>query len=111
MSTTTRVAVVVATGATYVVQQIDFRSETVHVWGEVESYRGAKRTHRGSLRFPLAAVRLDNVPGDVALSRKLLAQAQAAGLTRVSPTAHLLAGALGNAPADLTALVVKAVRS
>ena len=107
----TRVAVV-ATGATYVVQQVDFRTDTVHVWGEVESYRGAQRTHRASIKLPLASVHLTYVPGGVELSRKLLAQAAAAGCTRApSAMEHLLAGALGNAPPALTALVAKAVRS
>ena len=43
-----RIAKVRATGARFVVQQIDFRAERVHVWGELISFR---ETRPGSGKF------------------------------------------------------------
>ena len=112
---TVRVATVKSTGSRYVVQQADFRTNVVHVWGEVTAYsvrddRLREMSHAASLSFPLSDVVLSEVARTPSLAKALLAQANAAGLRRAPSTNALLAGALGNAPPALTALVAKALR-
>lgn len=46
-----RIATVKASGDRYVVQQVDFRTEKVHVWGEVTSCKNLSMKHAGSLHF------------------------------------------------------------
>jgi hypothetical protein len=66
-----RIATERATGARYVVQQVDFRAEQVHCWGGVVAARGASTRHNGSLSFPLAAVALGEVDKTEALALEL----------------------------------------
>ena len=73
---TVRVATVKATGKRYIVQQVDFRAEKVHCWGEVVVTSERKGTkHEGTKAFILSAVDIQNdVPFDDKLMRELFEQ-------------------------------------
>jgi hypothetical protein len=66
-----RIATVKATGKKYVVQQLDFRTNQAHCWGELMSFDTKKnfRTFEGALKFPLDAV---TITKDVTLTQALL---------------------------------------
>ena len=74
---TNRIAIELATGDMYVVQQIDFRTNTVHCWGQVVAYKGLSMKHSAPVQFPCGAMRvLNDVTRDQTLVRTLFAQAQ-----------------------------------
>lgn len=66
-----RIAKVNATGKKYVIQQVDFRTDRVHTWGELMSYDTKKcsRTFEGAKSFGLNEV---TIIKDVALTQSLL---------------------------------------
>lgn len=66
-----RIATVKATGKKYVVQQLDFRTNQAHCWGELMSFDTKKnyRTFEGALKFPLEAV---TIAKDVTLTQAVL---------------------------------------
>lgn len=66
-----RIATVKATGKKYVIQQIDFRTDRVHTWGELMSYDTKKcsRTFEGAKAFAINEV---SIAKDVPLTTKLL---------------------------------------
>lgn len=72
-----RIAKVKSTGQRYVVQQLDFRADVAHCWGEVtvvDSRKGTK--HEGSVQFPLTSVEVSkDQPMTQALMDELFAQA------------------------------------
>jgi hypothetical protein len=74
------------TGQQYVVNQVDFRTDRVHCWGEVQAWAGSERrglvtlTHEEAKAFPLTEVTLTEVPRTIALADKLLKQTLAARL-------------------------------
>lgn len=82
-----RIATVKATGERYVVQQIDFRSNKVHCWGELISFSGERggsafrKTHAGSKAFLADAVTVTEVEQSEALVKELFAQAKRAQRT------------------------------
>lgn len=70
-----RVATVKATGSRYVVQQVDFRAEKVHCWGEVMFASSTKGTkHEGAKFFLLNEVDINEVPFDQKLKDELFEQ-------------------------------------
>lgn len=66
-----RIATVNKTGQRYVVQQLDFRTNRCHCWGELMSYDTKKcsRTFEGAKVFDLAEV---TIAKDIPLTTKLL---------------------------------------
>lgn len=66
-----RIATVKATGKKYVVQQLDFRTNQAHCWGELMSFDTKKnfRTFEGALKFPIEAV---TITKDVVLTQAIL---------------------------------------
>lgn len=66
-----RIATVKATGKKYVVQQLDFRTNRAHCWGELMSFDTKKnyRTFEGAKAFDLNEV---TITKDVALTQALL---------------------------------------
>lgn len=58
MTNEIRIATVKANGRRYIVQQIDFRAEKVHTWGEVASFRNGRSRHDGTKCFKLDAVEI-----------------------------------------------------
>ncbi|MGD9749435.1 MAG: hypothetical protein AB7W59_00405 [Acidimicrobiia bacterium] len=80
---TTRIATVKATGARYIVQSLDFKSDLAFCWGEVVWVQGTRTKHEESKRFPLAEVEIATVERTPALCVELFEQAvagrQAAG--------------------------------
>lgn len=71
-----RIATVRATGSRYVVQQVDFKTNTVYCWGEVTAVkRGTAATHDASKKFPLAEVTLSEVKRTNAFLIELFEQA------------------------------------
>ena len=66
-----RIATVRATGKRYVVQQLDFRTNRAHCWGELMAFDTKKnyRHFEGALSFDLGEV---TIAKDVQLTQKLL---------------------------------------
>jgi hypothetical protein len=66
-----RIATIKATGKRYVVQQLDFKTNRAHCWGELMSYdtKKSSRTHEGAKAFDLNEV---TIARDVPLTNKLL---------------------------------------
>lgn len=72
-----RIATVKATGKKYVIQQIDFRTDRVHTWGELMSFDTKKhsRTFEGVKVFSLNEVSIQkDVPVTPALLDELFEQ-------------------------------------
>lgn len=74
---TKRIAVT-ASGSKYIVQRVDFRTDTVHVWGEVHGANGLSTKHGASLSFPLSSVSLTEVEFTPSFVHSLFDQAVAA---------------------------------
>lgn len=66
-----RIATVKSTGKKYVVQQLDFRTDRCHTWGELMSFDTKKhlRTFEGAKVFDLKDVSIEK---DVVITTKLL---------------------------------------
>lgn len=66
-----RIATVKATGKKYVVQQLDFRTNRAHCWGELMSFDTKKnyRTFEGAQAFDLGEV---TITKDVVLTQAVL---------------------------------------
>ncbi len=66
-----RIATVKATGKKYVVQQLDFRTNRAHCWGELMSFDTKKhyRTFEGAKAFDLGEV---TITKDVVLTQAVL---------------------------------------
>jgi hypothetical protein len=112
-----RIATVKATGARYLVLNLDFGAGVARLWGEMQSVNTrvlpGGRIAGGSLKFgPVHAVALDavdvvQVPGwTEELIRGLMAQTRRNGGAVPRPS---LVGLLGTADAATVALVGKAV--
>lgn len=66
-----RIATVKSTGKRYIVQQLDFKTNRAHCWGELMSYdtKKSSRTFEGAKAFDLNEV---TIAKDVPLTPKLL---------------------------------------
>lgn len=64
-------------GSSYFVQRIDFRTRTVHCWGELVAYRNLKTRHGDNIELSLDSVTVQDVDKDQALVKRLFNQAKA----------------------------------
>lgn len=67
-----------ADGRRYIVQQVDFRSDIVHTWGEVVAVRGKTTSHAGAKSFALGDVTIAEAAKTDVLLAELFDQARAA---------------------------------